>query len=203
MDSSHPMIITISGNPGSGKSTIAKLVVQKLRYERVYAGGIMRDTAKEQGLTLEQFMSYLSTNPKVEQEIDYKVRDIAYALERTQKNILVEGRVQYHLIPNSIKIYIKVDAKEGAHRILKDLQDTQTSQQRNQQTASTIEEVIKLNEQREETDAQRYQKLYGIDHRIETQYDLVIDTTNITAQQAANKLITYIENREKKQQKAL
>ena len=197
------MIITISGNPGSGKSTIAKLVVQKLRYERVYAGSIMRDTAREQGLTLEQFMSYLSTNPKVEQEIDYKVRDIAYALERTKKNILVEGRVQYHLIPNSIKIYIKVDAKEGARRILKDLQDTQTSQQRNQQIASTIEEVIKLNEQREETDAQRYQKLYGIDHRIETQYDLVIDTTNITAQQAADKLITYIENREKKQQKAL
>lgn len=191
------MIITISGTPGSGKSTVAKLLVQKLGYERVYAGGIMRDTARERGLTLEQFMDYLSTDTKLEQEIDSKVREKAYELERAGKNVIVEGRVQYHLIPTSLKIYIKVDPTEGARRILKDLQDTQAKQARNQTVVDTIEEMVRVNAQREETDAVRYQHIYGIDHRIESQYDLVVDTTKLTAQEASAKVMDFVLKRSK------
>lgn len=189
------MIISISGNPGSGKSTVAKIILQKLGYERVYAGGIMREEARKRNLTLEQFMASLAKNQELEKEIDHKVKDCAYELERSGKNVLVEGRVQYHLIPESIKIYIKVAPKEGARRILKDLQDKAMSKERNQQSANTLEEVMNLNETREETDAQRYKKLYGIDHRIESQYDLVIDTTKITADQAAEKVMGYLKKK--------
>lgn len=191
------MIITISGTPGSGKSTVAKILVQKLGYERVYAGGIMRDTARERGLTLEQFMDYLSTDTKLEQEIDYKVREKAYELERAGKNVLVEGRVQYHLIPTSIKVYIKVDSTEGARRILKDLQDKQAMQDRNQKMVDTIDEMVKVNAQREEIDARRYQHIYGIDHRIESQYDLIVDTTSMKAEEAALKVLDFVRNRVK------
>lgn len=191
------MIITISGTPGSGKSTVAKFLVQKLGYERVYAGGIMRDTARERGLTLEQFMDYLSHDTKLEQEIDYKVREKAYELERSGKNVVVEGRVHYHLIPTSIKVYIKVDEVEGARRILKDLQDKQAMQDRNQKMVETIEEMVKVNAQREEIDAKRYQHIYGIDHRIESQYDLVVDTTSMNAEQAALKVLDFVRNRVK------
>ncbi len=189
------MIITISGSPGSGKSTIAKMLVNRLGYERVYAGGIMRDTARERGLTLEQFMKYLACDTTLEKEIDYKVRDKAYALEKTGKDVLVEGRVHYHLIPESLKIYIKVDVREGARRILNDLQDTQASADRNQEIVSTIEEMVRLNTQREETDALRYRCLYGIDHRVESQYDLVIDTTHLTIVQGAEKVLEFVRKR--------
>jgi predicted cytidylate kinase len=186
------MIITISGSPGSGKSSVAKLLVKKLGYERVYAGGIMRETARERGLTLEQFMDYLSHDEKLEKEIDYKVRERAYELERMGKDVLVEGRVQYHLIPDSLKIYIKVDQEEGARRILKDLGDAQASKDRNQRVVSTVEEMVQLNSIREETDALRYKNLYGIDHRNETQYDLVIDTTGLTIEQGVEKVIKFV-----------
>ena len=191
------MIVTISGSPGSGKSTIAKLLVSKLGYERVYAGGIMRDTARERGLRLEEFMEYLSSDAVLEKEIDYRVRDRAYALERSGKNVLVEGRVQYHLISESIKIYIKVDAAEGARRILGDLQDTKASVDRNQRIVKTVDEMVRVNFEREETDAARYQKLYGIDPRVESQYDLVIDTTAISAEQAMEKVVKFIEKKGK------
>ena len=63
------MIITISGNPGSGKSTVAKIVVEKLGLKRVYAGGIMRELALDRGITLEEFMASLSKDPKLEKDI--------------------------------------------------------------------------------------------------------------------------------------
>ena len=35
-------------------------------------------------------------------------------------------------------------------------------------------------------------KLYGTDHRNKENYDFVVDTTNITAEQAADKVMGYI-----------
>ena len=46
------MLITISGLPGSGKTTVARLVARDLGLEHVYAGNIFRHQAEAQGLTL-------------------------------------------------------------------------------------------------------------------------------------------------------
>ncbi len=190
------MIITISGNPGSGKSTVSKILVREQGYERIYAGGIMRDMARERNITLEQLMLNAKTDPKIDEEVDHRVRDKARELSASGKDVIVEGRVQFYHIPESIKIYINVDEKSGAERIWKDLQDKEISQARNQEAASSIEEVIHKNRVREEGDAQRYLKLYGVDHRDKSNYDKVIDTTNITADEAADRIIQYLQNQQ-------
>ena len=46
------MLITISGLPGSGKTTVARLVAATLGLEHVYAGNIFRRQAEEAGLTI-------------------------------------------------------------------------------------------------------------------------------------------------------
>jgi len=121
------MIITISGNPGSGKSTVAKLLVKELGYERIYAGGIMREMAKERGISLEELMQQARTETTIDTEVDYRVRDRARELAQKGKNVLVEGRVQFYHLPESVKIFVKVDEREGARRIWNDLQDKEIS----------------------------------------------------------------------------
>ena len=187
------MIITISGNPGSGKSTVAKILVRQLGYERIYAGGILRDMAKEKGITIETLMQNAETNPQIDEEVDARVAAEARKYEGEGKNVLVEGRVQYHFLPESKKVYVFVDPKTGAERIWKDLQDKEASAARNQQQANSFDEVLRLTEEREARDAQRYLKLYGTDHRNQDNYDFVVDTTNITAQEAADKVMEYIQ----------
>lgn len=186
------MIITISGNPGSGKSTVAKILVKNLGYERIYAGGILREMARERGVTIEALMQSAETNTQIDEEVDARVAAEARKYEQEGKNVLVEGRVQYHFLPESKKVYVYVDPKTGAERIWKDLQDKEAAATRNQTVAGSPDEVLRLTEEREARDAERYMKLYGTDHRNKENYDFVVDTTNITAEQAADKVMGYI-----------
>ena len=47
---------------------------------------------------------------------------------------------------------------------------------------------------RQEEDAQRYLKYYGFDHRDESKYDFILDTTNINAMEAAQKVLDFINS---------
>lgn len=186
------MIITISGNPGSGKSTIAKILVNKLNAQRIYVGGIRRELAKEKGMTLEELNEYARTHAETDVDIDKKAAAKARELEKTAEMVIVEGRTQFHFLPESIKIYIKVSLAEGAKRIWKDLQNKQTQQERNEGKINSIEQMKQQIVKREEEDAYRYNKYYHLDVRDEAHYDLVLDTTNISAEEAAEKVKKFI-----------
>ena len=189
------MIITISGNPGSGKSTIAKILVNKLNAQRIYVGGIRRELAKEKGMTLEELNEYARSHTETDVDVDKKAAAKARELEKTADIIIVEGRTQFHFLPESIKIYIKVSLTEGAKRIWKDLQNKATQQERNEGKIDSIEQMKQQIVKREEEDAYRYNKYYHLDVRDEAHYDLVLDTTNISAEEAAEKVKKFILSR--------
>ena len=189
------MIITISGTPGSGKSTIAQILVEQLNAERLYVGGMRRELARQKGMTLVELNEYAKTHPETDVDVDKAAAAHARTIHQQGKIVMVEGRTQYHFLPESVKIFIKVDPEEGARRIWKDLQQKETQQQRNEGEIHSFAEMKQRIVQREAEDAARYKKYYDIDHREESQYDFVIDTTTITAEQAAAKILEYIKKK--------
>ncbi|MFA6462129.1 MAG: (d)CMP kinase [Candidatus Woesearchaeota archaeon] len=194
------MILTISGNPGSGKSTVAKILVEKLGWERIYVGGIRRELAKQKGMTLEEFNLYAKTHFKeADEEVDTQAVTQARELDKQGKDVIVEGRVHFHLLPESLKIYIHVSEGEGARRVWKDLQDKEASATRDEGNLNSLTEVKKSIIERDEEDAQRYIKYYGVDHRDLSQFDLVVDSTTIPAKKVAEKIIQVIKKKKKKE----
>jgi len=187
------VIITISGTAGSGKSTIAKNIEKVLNAERIYVGGIRREIARENGWTLEQLNKYAEDNPETDVDVDKRATKQAKTEEAKGKLVIVEGRTQYHFLPESIKIYIKVDPDEGARRVWKELQEKGASE-RNEREYTLKEMKVRIRE-REEEDARRYMKYYNIDHRDESQYDYILDTTNITADEATKKVLRLIREK--------
>ncbi|MCX6744686.1 MAG: AAA family ATPase [Candidatus Parcubacteria bacterium] len=183
----HP-IITISGTPGSGKSTIAQKLSEKLNAERIYVGAIRRELAREKGMTLEQLNEYGLTHPETDVDIDQKIAMQARQVAK-KGPVIVEGRTQFHFIPESFKIFIKVTVEEGARRIWKQVQNAKEKKLRNEGEINSIIDLAADIKKRVENDKKRYKKYYNLDHTDESHYDLVIDTTDISAEQAASLIL--------------
>jgi len=181
------MIISISGAPGSGKSTIAKKLAEKLGWPRYYMGELRRRAAKKMGLTLAEYNKLGETDPKTDLEVD----EYQKKLGQTKNNFIIEGRTSWHFIPHSIKIYVDVDKKVGAKRIFKELKNKNTRNEDKDLKNST--DVLKSNKKRLASDKKRYKKYFNINSDDKKNYDLIVDTTNLNKKQAFDKTYKYIK----------
>jgi len=57
------LLITISGLPGSGTTTVSRLVADALTLERVPGGEVFRQLAAEAGMSLAEFGTYAQSHP--------------------------------------------------------------------------------------------------------------------------------------------
>lgn len=109
--------ITISGTPGSGKSTVAELLRDKLGLKYVYSGMIFREMAKKHKMSLEEFGKYCEKNSDVDKELDKRQVEIL-----KKGDVILEGRLSgwlAHLnnIP-AFKVSIDADLETRAKRIV-------------------------------------------------------------------------------------
>ena len=181
------MIITIAGDPGSGKSTIGKRLAEKLNYEHYYIGQIRRNAAKKMGMTLAEYNKYGETHPETDIEVD----EYQKKLGQEKDDFVIEGRTSWFLIPQSVKLYIAVEATEGAKRVFKELQADNSRNEDN--GLKTIEDVLASHKKRELSDKLRYQKYYQKDCSDKNNFDFVVDTTNLTPDEVFKKVWKFIE----------
>ena len=182
------MIITISGTPGSGKSTVGKILAERLGFKRYYMGGMRREAAKKAGMTLAEFNKLGEKDFSTDKFVD----DLLVKIGKEEDNLVVEGRTAFYFIPKSIKVFLSVDLKEGARRIF---EEKKKSNERNEDATKSVNEELKQVKERMESDRRRYGKYYGFDSYDEKNYDLVIDTTRISPQQAVEKILKFIQKK--------
>ena len=113
------MIITISGKPGSGKSSIAKMIAEKYKLKYYSTGEFFRTRAKEKNLSLKEF----STLAQKEREHDNETDKWQIELGKKEDNFVIEGRLGHKFIEKAVKIYLDVDKETGAERIMNEKRD--------------------------------------------------------------------------------
>jgi cytidylate kinase len=178
------MIITISGLPGSGKSSVARLLAKRLKMKRYYMGEMRREIARKRGITLEE----LNRLGEKEEWTDKEVDDYQKELGKKEDNFIIEGRTSFFMIPDSVKIFLDVDIRTGAERIFRVI-EKEGSERRNEGDFKTVDEAERAIRERIRSDRKRYEKYYGIDFLDKSHYDIVIDTTNLRVEQVVNKII--------------
>lgn len=161
-------VITISGMPGSGKSTTAKLVAQALGFGHFSSGDFMREMARERGLSIEEISNLAKTDPTIDPIIDDRIREVG----ETQNDIVIDSRMAFHWLPSSFKVFLKIDAHIAAERMYNQIK----TEGRVSQSASSLEEVEQKLMGRFEAEKERYKKYYNVDYTDESPYDLVIDS---------------------------
>lgn len=189
------MIITIAGPPGSGKDTVANLLVSKINekgkeYELLSIGDLRRIAAQEKGMTIEEFNEWSLKNPN---EGDAYFDNFQREHAKKTNDFVLVSRLGWHLIPHSFKIYIDVDPYEGARRIFMQKQKDRNS--RNEIKCSTVKEQMRVNEKRIESDKARYYYLYKINPYDTSNYELILDSTDYEAEDAANRILERVKTK--------
>ncbi len=170
--------ITISGTPGSGKSTVAKILEKRLGLNYIYSGMIFRQLAEEHNMKLEEFGKYCEQNSEIDKKLDDRQLEIL-----KKGDIILEGRLagwiaHKNKIP-ALKVSIDTDIETRASRIV------------NREKGSVEfrkKEII----ERERSEAIRYKNYYNIDLKDRSIYDIVIDSKDKTPNEIAELIIKKI-----------
>jgi cytidylate kinase len=153
------MKITVGGPPGSGTTTLARLIKRNLGFDHIYAGMIFRELAKERGMSLEEFSAYAEENEEIDNLVDDKQRE----LSEQYRDCVVEGRVAAYFVDADIKIWLTAPFDERARRIAK----------RENKNLGKSKKEIKT---REKSEKKRYKRFYNLDIENLSVYDLIINT---------------------------
>jgi len=157
------MIITLSGLPGSGTSTVAGILSSCTGFEVISAGNIFREMAEERGLTLEEFGELASSDTAIDQQIDCHQKKIASDAKGAGKGMIVEGRLSAWMAEPDIAVLITAPLDTRAGRIM-------------HREAVSMADAIRQVKEREACEAGRYSEYYGIDVDDMGVYDLVINS---------------------------
>lgn len=176
-------IITISGRPGSGKSTTAKLAAAELSYDHFSSGDLFRAVAREQGVNLLDANLSAEQNSEIDTLVDTRLQEIG----KTEDRQVIDSRTAWHWMPGSFKVFLDLDIRTAAERILSEIDDERSSSEHVHDDIDAYADTLQA---RLDSESRRYRKLYDIDPYDMTSYDLVVDTQ---ANSIADTLRTVLE----------
>jgi cytidylate kinase len=171
--------ITVSGTPGSGKSTVARNLSEKLGLPYVYSGDIFRRTAEKYNMSLEIFGNYCEEHDEIDRELD------DYQLKILKKgSVVLEGRMAgwlaYKHKIQAFKVMLIADIGIRVQRIV------------NRENGDFKKRKIEM-QKRERSEEKRYKTYYNIDIKNTSIYDLVIDSSDKNPEEIVKIIIDKIQ----------
>ncbi|MFT4933250.1 MAG: cytidylate kinase, partial [Natronomonas sp.] len=100
------MLITVSGPPGSGKSTTAADLADAFDLDHVSGGDIFRSLAEERGYTPLEFNKLAEEDEGIDRDLDRRLREIA--IERD--DLVLESRLAGWLAGDHADFRLWLDA---------------------------------------------------------------------------------------------
>jgi CMP/dCMP kinase len=177
------MKITLSGTAGSGKSSVAKKIAEKLGYKHFSMGDFQRELALEHGLTILEWGKLEATDKKYDLMVDEKQKQIG----TDNDEFVMDSWLAALFIPDSVKIFLTADIDECVRRRL--------GHKRKEENFDDIKIAKENMLERKKVNRDRWIEFYDFDITDLNNYDLVIDTTNITIEEVVDKVLEYINNK--------
>jgi cytidylate kinase len=173
------VVITISGLPGSGTTTVSKKLAKILKVRHVDAGKIFRKLADDYNMDLADFGSYASEHPEIDTELDHKQWEIA-----KEGEVIIEGRLAGWFLHNqnvpAFKVWLDAPLEVRVNRVTK----------REKKPAEIIMKEIL---DREKSERERYKKIYNFNLTDLSIYNLVITSTDYTPDELCNVIIKQMK----------
>ncbi|MGE4275010.1 MAG: (d)CMP kinase [Candidatus Methanomethylophilaceae archaeon] len=170
------MRLTISGPPGSGKTTVCQLLSERTGMDMYVFGRVFRELAAEKGLSLAELGRLAEEDFSVDRMIDGRLLDTA----RQREDIILESRLAAHLLTRegipAFRVYLDASVPVRAERI-------------GHREGESAEQAEAAMMDRAASEADRYRKYYGIDIQDRSVYDLVLDTGPLSPEEIVDIIV--------------
>ena len=171
------MIITIGGLAGTGTTTLAEVLSERLDVPYISAGSIFREMAAEHGMSVLEFSEFAEGNDDIDKEIDKRQAEKAKSAE----NLIIEGRLSAFFVENAdLKICLMTPFDVRSKRI---------AQREDKSVEVAKSEIIT----REKSEALRYMEIHNIDISNMEIYDLIINTDSFDPQSISEIIIQTLK----------
>jgi len=177
-------VFTVSGLPGSGKSTVAHMLCKRFNLGYFSPGEYFRNIAEGKCIGIREYWATTTDadNVLVDKEQLAKARKGAKA---PKGGVVLDGRYSgilcYQNGVEAFKIYLCADLEARAERVHK------------REPKKRVEEIMEEISLRQEREIDRGKKLYHADFTCPSFYDMCIDTTEMTPDQVVM-LVTRSNN---------
>jgi cytidylate kinase len=170
------MIITLGGLAGTGTTTTAELLSEKLDIPYISAGYVFRQMASERGMSVLEFSEFAEGNDDIDKEIDKRQAELA----KSSDNLIVEGRLSAYFVEADLKLWLVTPFDVRSQRI---------AERESKSVDVASEEIIV----REESEALRYMDIHNIDIKNMDIYDLIINTGTFNSEEVSEIILTTLK----------
>src|SRR3989344_2330226 len=167
------MIITLTGLPGSGKTSIAKGLSKHIHIKYFPLGNYFRKIAKREKISVLELTKHGDL-------IDY-IDKYQLKLARKYKNVIIDSRMGAYLFKKRAKyrIYLHAPLKVRVKRI---------SNRDNESYKGALKETLS----RERQELNHYTKHYKTNYQNKNLYNIIINTEHTTVEDAVKKILKKI-----------
>lgn len=177
------MNISITGNLGSGKSSVAKILKEK-GYEIFSTGSVFRQLAMEKGVSVEEFNRQVNeAASRGDRSVDKMIDDTTTRIDAERDNVVFDSRLAWNFAPKSFKVFVITDIDESSRRVFND------SMRAGSESYPSQEECKRALIHRQKLETVRYKEIYGIDYYDMSNYNLVIESTNASPEEIAQEIL--------------
>lgn len=161
------MLLTVSGPPGSGKSTTAAGIADAFDLEHISGGDIFRELAAKRGYTAVEFNKLAEEDEQIDRDLDRRL----YKIATERDDVLLESRLSGWLAGDQadLRVWLSAPTAVRAQRIA-------------EREEKSVELARQETVEREHSEAKRYEDYYNIDIDDLTIYDIVLNTARWEAE---------------------
>ncbi|MFH8080898.1 MAG: cytidylate kinase family protein [Candidatus Aenigmatarchaeota archaeon] len=174
-------VIAITGLPGAGSSTIAKLLAERLNLKYFSPGEYFKnhsDRKKQIEQALDVFQSGLGKEKYFHEKIDEIQRKLG-----KEGNVVICGKLSIFILKDiaDFKIWLDCSFEERVRRTA-------------ERDGLKLRDVEKMLKEREKLEVDEWKKDYGIDYRKQRDMaDLIIDNTRLSKEETVEKILDFIQ----------
>jgi cytidylate kinase len=179
--------IVVAGMPAVGKTTVARLLAERLGLEYIAGGDILKEIARSRGYRVtgsdwwdtdegKAFLKERQSNPRFDLEVDSRLKEMLYR----GGYVATSYSMPWLTGPEIVKVWLKASLETRAKRM-------------SSRDKIPYEEALKIVSFRDEENKKLYKSLYGYELGEDLGvFHLVVDTELLPPQTVTSVVVEYV-----------